>query len=491
MNMIENELARESRHDEVMDRALDLRREINQEADARGIHPFSLIMQARLAQAPESALKQLEIKEKYMIRDGIVSDIHGLDDPEFQKLRDTLLTQRFDRIFFLGDIGGSPKLAKLQKLFYESFYNKYKQLAKEGAADEEILSSLRLGYTDLIRYERSLASFEKKPEEELNEEISQISDEEMLKGMKRRGSYGHYGHYVSDQSEEMIAYLSADVEHYYERFASLVAEIRLNTGTKVYLMEGNWDARLPMDFEKGTQKPEPLPPDQRRFQARRFFKDHGIPYFTNIGFIENEESLVVMVPFDTVVKSVGEEDSLVTPQKLEQYKERVESARKSDKTVIMMAHAVPAWEKHGKLATGEGEVTQRNLQALMTELTPDELVYGHEHFIRKNQDGEQIDVNSKYIARYDDGTFQIGSDLSIEEIVNTESAATVNTHLPIPKEPFLGYASMDIPRWPVRNRRPRGAGGKREPVRVGRKIVPLRRISPTLPEKEILRPISS
>ena len=490
MSMIEHELVGESRHLEVMQSAMQLRREINAEANSRGVHPFNLIMEARLAQAPDSALKQLEIKEKYMVRDGIVSDIHGLDDPEFHKLRDTLLTQRFDRIFFLGDIGGSPKLARLQKLFYESFFNRYKQMIKDGALDSQILDELKPGFFELISYEKSLESYEKRPKEEIVEEIAQISNDQLLEGMKKRGSYGHYGHYVSDQSEELISFLSADVEHYYERFTRLVAEIRLNTGTKVYLMEGNWDARLPMDFKKGTQSPEPLPLEKRRFNARTFFKEHGVPYFTNVGFVENDESLVVMVPFDSVAKAVGQEGSIVTEEKLEKYKKRVEKARSEHKTVIMMAHAVPAWEKHGKLATGEGEVTQRNLQALMGELMPDELVYGHEHFIRKDVQGNPIDVNKKYIARFDDGTMQISEDYLPEEL-SSVGQGIVNSHLPIPKEPFLGYASLEIPRWPVKNKRPRGAGGKRKPVEVGKRIEPLRKIEDLLPDADILRPLNA
>ena len=472
-------------HKAKMRRAMGLRHAINETAGQLGTDPFIVAKEVRLAQT-QNALKAREIEEQRVRRYGYVGDIHGLSDADFAKLRTTLAQENFDQVFFIGDIGGSEKLARLQRIFYQGgggatdnqLWNRYQQLSKEGANDQTFLTELKPGYLNLATYERVLAKHGKLPEEKARQQAEELTDEQILAGIKKLAKYKHYGHYVSDLSDDIITTLATDVEGYYERFSHMVAELRLHTKAKVYTIQGNWDARLPFDFEAGTEMPVPLPEKKRRFNVGKFFADNGIVYFKTIGTVETNESVHILVPFDTVTKPAAH-DTIAKLQKA------ISKARKDGKTIIMVAHAVPSWERHKKPSTGEGQLTETNLQKLVTDLDPDELVYGHEHFIRKDENGNPI-LDVKYRVIKEKGKITIGENEKLQEL-GKKTSGTIASHIPIPGEPFNGIASVEIA-LQRKNKAPRGRGGLRSPVRVGKNNIIQRRMSDKLPGAEILHP---
>lgn len=481
-----------------MRNAVNLRQEIDRTADLLGIHPFAVLKEIRMGEA-ENALKAFNTQERYGERHAYVGDIHGLKDPEFAKLHQSLLNCGYDSIHFVGDIGGSDKLARLQRLFYQGgtestdnlLYNRAKDLIREGADDKRLFLELQEGYRNIFAFEKELEHHGRLPEKKSRELIKELSDEAVLEGIKRVISYKHYGHYVSNLPEHAIATLALDVEAYYERFMHLVADLRLNTKAKVDVLQGNWDARLPFDFERGTENPIPLPAEKRRFKDKDFFEIHGIPYFTNVGIVETEKAIHVLVPFDAVAKEIDEEGGLVTSERVRSLKDQIENARKTGKIIIMVAHAVPSWERHHKPATGEGQTTEKNLLSLIGELKPHEIVYGHEHFFRRDADGELLPLDSKYqiIVNVASNTASVKEqDFSIKDLsAQADEQAVIATHLPIPNEPFSGIATKELIKR-VRDQRPRGIGGKNSPVRVGHEDVRIRAVSTDLPTEKILFP---
>jgi hypothetical protein len=142
------------------------------------------------------------------------------------------------------------------------------------------------------------------------------------------------------------------------------------------------------------------------------------------------------------------------------------------------------------LPTGEGEVTQKNLQRLVALLNPDELIYGHEHFMRKDQSGNHIDINTKFKLHKDyKGSIVVSSDQGVNELDDSPSG-TVVSFAPKPTEPYNAYSSRETPKWPVRNRRPRGAGGKAAPTHVGREVVSIVKVNnQDLPTVDIIYPL--
>ena len=443
-----------------MQRAMALRREINLQADRHVTHPFIVIKELRQARA-DNALKALEIQERYTTRYGYVGDLHGLDDETFAKLRKTLLTEGFDHIFFIGDIGGSASLARLQRLFYQGsdspkdnkLWNRYQQLKKADVDEKTILHELKEGYLNLHAYELVLENHGRLSDQEAREQAERLADEEILQKILWAVKHKHYGHYVSDLSDQIITTLASDVESYYERFARMVAEIRLTTKAKVHVIRGNWDPRLPFDFEKGTEDPVPLVEQRRRFQDRKYFQEKGIEYYATVGFVETTDALHVLVPFDAVAKWIGEEGSLITPERLETYRRQVEEARLVNRTVIMVAHAVPAYRMHRKPSTIEGQVTEGNLRRLIGKLQPDEIVYGHEHFVRQDESGNYLHLDTKYrlYVLGEENVKDSGQDEQLADL-DQKTEGVIATYVPISTENFSGVASLEVPKKVKNNR---------------------------------------
>ena len=114
--------------------------------------------------------------------------------------------------------------------------------------------NLIIGYLDLIGLQAHLESYEKKPLEETRREAGELTDDQVLAGMKKYGDYKHYGHYVSDQSEQLISYLAADVEHYYERFWELATPEERNAARKHRLIKLLKIFSLIRDYLKGAAR---------------------------------------------------------------------------------------------------------------------------------------------------------------------------------------------------------------------------------------------
>lgn len=480
-----------------MQRAMVLRKEVHALADNQATHPFTIIQELRLSRA-DNPLKALEIQEKYSEREAYVGDIHGLTEANFSKLRASLLTGGFDNIFFIGDIGGSEKLSKLQRLFYQGednltsnkLYNRQKQLVAEGADESRMLEGLSEGYRNIYAYEKELEGHGKISPDEARRLADELPDEDILQGLKKIQGYQHYGHYVSNLPDQAIIALASDVEGYYDRFAQMAAEIRLNTKAKVYVLRGNWDARLPFDFERDTEKPVAFPPEKRRFQDDKYFKDHGIPYFSNLDLVTTQEAVHVLVPFDSVAQGVDVPGGILSSERVTRIQKAVERAREEKKRVIMVAHAVPAWEMHRKPTNNEGKETEKNLRELLSAIEPDEVVYGHEHVIRQDENKNPLPLDTKYrFTSEGAGVVLNASDESLQDLDrNVDNGRILATHVPVPGEPFNGVATVDVPKWPVKDKRPRGTGGKSSPVRVGRAVVPLKEIGNKLPTGKILSP---
>ncbi len=491
------EQAPRSQHDAVARRATVLRREIFQTADQTGTHPSFVIQTIRTGQA-ETPAKRLEVEERYSRHYAYVGDIHGLKEPEFVKLRESLMAGSYDAVFVIGDIGGSEKLARLQRLFYQGsdsltdnlLVNRYKQLKAENADDDKFLAECQQGYKNIYAFQKGLESGNHMTEEEARRLADELTPEQILAGIHKIGKYVHYGHYVSNLPDAAIISLAADVEEYYDRFATMAAELQLHTKAKVFALRGNWDARLPFDFEPGTDQPIPLSPKARRFNDIEYFKKKGVAYFSNLGTVETQDAIHIMVPFDSVAAKGSNGESRVGDDRITLFRERVEKARAAGKSIIMVAHAVPAQEMHYKPTTKESEAAERNLRRLIAALKPEEIVYGHEHAIVK-KDGNSL-LNHKYRLGVDEEG-NVSTDTEYETTENLsvkQNGTTLASYVPIPGEPFSGIAETYIPDKYLHlknaGRRLRAFGGLRAPVQVGSRPLEVRRIDQTLPTNEIL-----
>jgi len=460
-----------------------IRKAINEAAVAHATHPLVVAKELQLAKV-DNQLEASTVERARTSRYGYVSDLHGLTDSDFTKLRETLVGGEFTQVFVLGDIGGSEKLTRLQRLFYQGgstlednqFANKYKSMmAVPNANQDQAVDAVKPGYQNLRAYEIFLEANGKLTEEQAaekaKEEIGTLKPEDIKARILKALTHAHYGHYVSDLPDSAIISLQADVEHYYERFLTMAQEIR-SRGVDVFVIQGNWDARLPFDFEPNKPTAIPLPQEKRRFNPKEYFK-RRVPYFTSLGTVDSRDAVHIMVPFDAVAGDISE---TINPDKLKSVKQRVEDARKAGKRVVMLAHAVPAWEKHSdKKPNKEGETTQEGLQKLIGVLAPDDVIYGHEHKARPN-------AQSIYKITPGGERVEIGSDLELKDLASTpkdKQAGTQAVHLPIPEQLKVGVGSLEQARFG--KPKPIGSGGKQSPIRVDRPVVKHVHISPELP----------
>lgn len=460
---------------------------ISQTADQLGMHPLVVLQGVRVAQA-QTAEQAIAIERERVHGYAYVGDIHGFTPAKQAEIEEPLLTGSFEQVFFIGDIGGSTKLARLQRLFYQGgnyptdnlMWNRYSAMAKEAQAsgsdltDGVILSELKQGYFNIASFERVLAG-KAVSEEQARIQLSELSDGQILAGIKHIVRHQHYGHYVADLPEEAIETLSQEVIENYARFGYFAQAIREQTGAAVFALEGNWDARLPYDFERGVDKAIPLPIEKRRLYAADFLKEMGVNFLTGIDSVETIDSMHVLVPFDPLIKPIDELE-------LEKLKADVERAKAGNKTITIVAHAVPSWEIHNGTPNAEGKTTAANLMKLIAEIDPDEIVYGHEHFIRKDRDGQLVSADAKYRILIENGEARVEENMPVADLSNVEGSRLDGVLAsPLPMSDQLSGSRIATSERLIDtshgNNIIRGKGGQASPIRVDRPVTKVRDIN--------------
>jgi len=136
----------------------------------------------------------------------------------------------------------------------------------------------------------------------------------------------------------------------------------------VIIVEGNWDARTPLDFIADKTKCQPIPTEDRSF----YFKDlisslnNKILYFDEVGTIKTENELFVLWPFDcaVVLTQIPELDD-----------------DEKTKKRILVSHAQIDWKSiKGKIPmTKEGEKIDENMKTVLKDLKAEIVVHAHLH----------------------------------------------------------------------------------------------------------------
>ncbi len=462
-------------------RAIKIKNAIYETANELGMHPRIILKELRLSRV-QTTEQALGIEAERVSKYAYVGDIHGFTTQKQAEIENILFTGNFEQVFFMGDIGGSAKLTRLQRLFYQGgnsgddnlMWNRYKALAKEAQEagrevdDATILQELRQGYINLASYERVLAD-PSLTEEQAREQVQALPDKDVVEGIRWTVKHKHFGHYVSDLSETAIESLAGEVRENYERFGNFARRLLDETGAEVVALEGNWDVRLPFDFEKNTPDPVALPIEQRRLYGANVLRAMGVNFVTGISTVETDNAMHVLVPFEPLTKPMDQDQ-------LDSLKANVAKARAASKTVTIVAHAVPSWERHNNLTpTNEGKVTAQNLMELIGVLNADEIVYGHEHFIRKDQNTTLMPADTKYRIITEDGITQALGD---ESLIELDQASDGTIASPVPMADQLSVSRIGVSE-KLKDMRfnsnvIRGRGGKASPVKIDRSVGEIR-----------------
>lgn len=289
----------------------------------------------------------------------VVSDLHGMVPENLESLSQTLKGP----VVFLGDVVGTTLLDQLQKLFYNGVYNHLKKLLNVNSNPKlgelycfptEKGQTLHDGFMALVGFLNQIGK--------LN--VDSFSD--YVLGLSR---YVHFGHFVSNLPEEIRQALQKDMEVNAQKIIGLMTNFT-NRGQDVFVIEGNWDARTPLDFYP-TDECKPLPVNERSF----YFKDYllknnsKVCYFNTVGTFNLDQHVFVFWPFDS---------SVVHTQVPEIYKADLD---KNGGKLILFSHGQADWYsvKGDIPMTSEGSKIQEVMAIVINDLKPDIIVHGHLH----------------------------------------------------------------------------------------------------------------
>jgi Icc-related predicted phosphoesterase len=287
-----------------------------------------------------------------------VSDIHGFDQELGDQLNEIAEKSAPEIVFFIGDIVGTDYLDRLQKMFYNGVFNPTKSLLSKNpnANDTEIMDSISENGLTIRDGCREIGRF-----------LNQL-DPNFILGYppvvaKKFTEYLHYGHFVGNLSKRIRRILKKDMESNARKMANIMSNFQ-QQGSMVVVIEGNWDARTPLDFYPNGQ---PIPTSKRNFYLKKFLKKESPKtiYFDNVGTIETDDCIFVIWPFDSAINSIP----------------MPEIKNKNGKKIVIVSHAQFDWVaiKGNTPMTNEGKKVNDNMPLIAKDLMADTAIHRHLH----------------------------------------------------------------------------------------------------------------
>lgn len=288
-----------------------------------------------------------------------VSDIHGRYPELEEKLLAAATNGNHEIVFFLGDIVGTESLDKLQKLFYNSIVNPAKSILRENSqiSDQELLfardchgKTIVDGGIEIWRF-----LFGDTP-----------STEQAAKYVRELIKYTHFGHFVSNLPEPIRQMLQEDMEKNARVWIDIMTQFTDN-GSLVVIVEGNWDARTPLDFVADKTNCQAMPNEERSFYFKKYLKslNKKVLYFDQVGTLETEDEIFVLWPFDCAVNTT----------------EVPEFEDEETRKIVLVSHSQIDWEsvKGDTPMTAEGHKIQDNMPMTFRDVKANTAVHGHLH----------------------------------------------------------------------------------------------------------------
>jgi hypothetical protein len=456
-------LNREGSSPKIITRPSALLSFVKETAKENGLSPWE-VTQAIRSWGVDDPEKLAEIQKRYKETITYVGDVHGGNQELFDRLKE-LQENPPEYLIFNGDIMGTENFARLQFLFYEYLNNHSKNvlgtdpeisdqelLDSTGSNKNEEIFSLKSGFIKVREFELELAG---KSKDEIKEVINSLTDEKIADEIRRYSKYAHYGHYASNLPEAAKKNLAHGLEENAQKLVDLLLPL-MSKGSQVIMLQGNWDARSPVDFVPGEEKAIPLPENERLFSPRKFFEERGIKFFDKMTTIETKTTLQILFPFDSLVNFPN-----MSREKRQQLIEKVKKAREENKGIIAVGHGEPNFEIHNlhkpdNKSTGEHALVVKGFTEALSIILPDEIVYGHMHFPLNDKDSAEMDINTKYALALDNE----GVPSLIENTSKFDKDSMLASYVPLGR-----IAEIQVPRF-AKNKKIDGVGGQRQPAKV-------------------------
>ena len=168
-------------------------------------------------------------------------------------------------------------------------------------------------------------------------------------------------------------------------------------GTKVHIVAGNWD-----DVENTRRNMAGA--DIEVFDTIPFFRSKGVVFHERIGLLQTKRATLVFVPYWELARDLD--------ASAKRFYEAADVAKRSSilahpslpKSLIMVAHGQPNWAIHHLTSqnpwAGADPDRQRVIDQLdkyLAYLTPEEIIYPHEHNPLQQMNGKNLESNTKYV----------------------------------------------------------------------------------------------
>ncbi len=409
--------------------------------------------------------KVKEVNKKYTETIGYAGDVHGDSEGELLAKLEMMLDTPPEYLIFNGDIVGNEQFTVLQRPFYNDLNNHSKPLLNEQPeiTDDALLSkvvdttpqgdiTLKDGFIKLRHAELTIGGMS---ETEADQTVGALTPETIAAEIRRYAEYVHYGHYASNLPETIQSKLLEGLKENAQRYADIMNKF-VEKGTAVHVLQGNWDARIPLDFVRGV--PDAVPLEESLFDIGKYFDNTEIKFYDDIGYVDTKTSLQVILPFDSITDFPQRDEAARA-----EIKQRVEAARATHKTVVLVAHGEPDFRVHNlsnpKLeAKGEHRLLLDGFQEILPIVEPDEIVHGHMHLPLTDEQGQEVGLNAKYVVTTD-------SEGKLKLVENFQDDPDGEKRTVVSYTPLLTVAELSVNKR-LEDKRIRGFGGERSPVKV-------------------------
>lgn len=334
-----------------------------------------------------------------------VGDLHGSDDMLIDRLNGLAIRGRPDHLILTGDLAGSDEDVRFKRLYYETFnplkpvLDGNRDLSDESLAGYQVPNSedrLRDRYLVLEAYKLELEGIDK---DEIDRRIAGLTDKEVadgLRGIYNPPSIRFYGTWAASLHPQVRRAVLETVSKSVVDLAPHLDRLQ-EVGTKIHVVEGNWDPVDRGGFFEISGGDVPV------FDALKFLERRGVDIHRSVGAFETDNTLHMMWPIYPLM------DGRVTEAELNELEKAAKIARGKGKAILHVAHVEPDWRVHfldnpGYDHANEYRTSGENLRSCLARFGSGEIIYGHQHNPRKDEEGKPIDPNEKYfLGIRDDG----------------------------------------------------------------------------------------
>jgi len=299
-------------------------------------------------------------------------------------------------------------------------------------SDEELLKytglnppepgiTLRDGYLHLLRYQLELLGYKS---EEIDSELTGLTDSEIAQGIRYVASFTYYGEWVATLPNQVRKAILRGLESSAKRLLKPISRIRAQ-GSEVIIIEGNWD-----NPEMTGVRAIAGEDIAGYFDTRKFFVDQGFQFIDQIAVKETATTLQILLSYNAIL-NLDE----ISAEKIDELKALASKARENNKPVIVVGHAEPNAQVHdlpvaNPMIKGDRARLVKNFGRVIAACRPDEVIYSHQHNPIRDERGVKVDPNAKYVLQVVDNETEVQLIEAPEQIGKT-SGQVVVTYIPL------------------------------------------------------------